>query len=245
MLSAVSKSRQALAAGRTIVGHWHCSGCPLLAETVSSSADYDVVVVDMQHGIIDATAAMAVLASVRSAAPFVRLRDLAPSHIHHCLDAGALGLIAPLINSVSDAEAFVRESRYPPDGTRSFGPVRAGLLAADYFGQADTTIMRWAMIETKPALDNAKAIAAVDGIDGLFIGPNDLSLALGVGPTSAPTDPCVVDGPRGEGHTGGRGEQGGIHDPPLTAPPCAPSNSDHAHPGGRQGGREARGHLLR
>jgi hypothetical protein len=103
-------------------------------------------------------------------------------------------VIAPLINSAADAAALVREARYPPLGTRSFGPIRAGLLAPDYFKIANAHVLCWAMIETAAALEQVEAIAAVDGLDGLFIGPNDLSLALGVEPSSAPTDPKVVAG---------------------------------------------------
>lgn len=104
------KARHALQAGRTIVGHWHGSGNALLAETVDATCGYDVVVVDCQHGLIDAALAMSVMASVRNASPFIRLRDTTASHIHHALDAGAIGLIAPLINTPDDARAFVREA---------------------------------------------------------------------------------------------------------------------------------------
>ncbi|KAJ1635926.1 Pyruvate/Phosphoenolpyruvate kinase-like domain-containing protein [Pavlovales sp. CCMP2436] len=189
---ALLKARNALQSGRTLVGHWAGCGNPLMAETVSATCDYDVFVVDCQHGILDASDAMAVLASVRNATPFIRLRDVSPSHIHHSLDAGALGLIAPLINSAEDARAFVEESMYPPLGRRSFGPARASLLSPNYFQEANGLVMCWAMIETAAALKNVKEIAAVEGIDGLFIGPNDLSLSLGVGPSSSPNDPRVI-----------------------------------------------------
>mmetsp|Transcript_19567 Transcript_19567/g.65733 ORF Transcript_19567/g.65733 Transcript_19567/m.65733 type:complete len:268 (-) Transcript_19567:2053-2856(-) len=191
--SALTRARQLLAGHETLIGHWHCSGSALLAETITAGADYDVLVVDMQHGLIEPACAASVMASTRGAAPFVRLKDCSPAHIHHCLDAGAMGIIAPLINTADDARAMVRESRSPPLGTRSFGPVRAGLLSPNYFEEADAAVMRWAMIETAPALANAAEIAAVEGVDGLFIGPNDLSLALGVPPSSAPTDPRVVE----------------------------------------------------
>lgn len=110
MTSSLLKARHALQAGRTIVGHWHGSGSALLAETVDATSDYDVLVIDCQHGLIDAPGAMAVMASVRNATPFIRLRDTTASHIHHALDAGAMGLIAPLINTADDARAFVREA---------------------------------------------------------------------------------------------------------------------------------------
>lgn len=230
MTAALLKARNALHAGRTIVGHWHGSGCPLLAETVTATSDYDVLVVDCQHGIIDAPAAMAVMASVRNASPFVRLRDTSAAHIHHALDAGAMGLIAPLINTADDARAFVCEAmcgararadsrafraarsparashrarlarvlarRYPPLGSRSFGPVRASLLGlggpGGYFASANESVLCWAMIETAAALHNVEQIAAVPGVHGVFIGPNDLSLSLGVPPSSNPQDPAVL-----------------------------------------------------
>ncbi|KAG8462755.1 hypothetical protein KFE25_004731 [Diacronema lutheri] len=196
MTAALLKARNALHAGRTIVGHWHGSGCPLLAETVTATSDYDVLVVDCQHGIIDAPAAMAVMASVRNASPFVRLRDTSAAHIHHALDAGAMGLIAPLINTADDARAFVCEAMYPPLGSRSFGPVRASLLGlggpGGYFASANESVLCWAMIETAAALHNVEQIAAVPGVHGVFIGPNDLSLSLGVPPSSNPQDPAVL-----------------------------------------------------
>mmetsp|Transcript_19566 Transcript_19566/g.65724 ORF Transcript_19566/g.65724 Transcript_19566/m.65724 type:complete len:301 (-) Transcript_19566:2053-2955(-) len=223
--SALTRARQLLAGHETLIGHWHCSGSALLAETITAGADYDVLVVDMQHGLIEPACAASVMASTRGAAPFVRLKDCSPAHIHHCLDAGAMGIIAPLINTADDARAMVRESRSPPLGTRSFGPVRAGLLSPNYFEEADAAVMRWAMIETAPALANAAEIAAVEGVDGLFIGPNDLSLALGVPPSSAPTDPRVVEGAWLRGAVGA----GWRPSFPLRAPPLTPPHP-HAHP---------------
>lgn len=195
MASILTKSKQSLQDGKCLVAHWHSSGCPMLAERVTATNDYDVLIVDCQHGPIDVACAAAIMASTRGASPWVRLRDFTPAHIGHLIDAGALGIIAPLIETVDDARELVRASMYPPQGTRSFGPFRAELLAPDYFARANDSIMRWAMIETASAFEARAEIAAVPGIDGLFIGPSDLALALGVSPPSGtPTDARVVAG---------------------------------------------------
>jgi 4-hydroxy-2-oxoheptanedioate aldolase len=103
------------------------------------------------------------------------------------LDAGAYGIICPMISTVADATRFVSACRYPPSGERSFGPAR-GLLygGPDYFAHANQEIVTLAMIETAEGLANIEEILEVDGLDGIFIGPNDLSLALGEAPSSDP-----------------------------------------------------------
>jgi 4-hydroxy-2-oxoheptanedioate aldolase len=131
--------------------------------------------------------------SATPATPLVRVPSREPPLIMKALDAGAYGLVCPMINTVAEATAFVMATRYPPKGTRSFGPAR-GLLygGADYFECADDTIIRLAMIETEEGLAAVEAICAVDGLDGIFVGPNDLGLALDKGTSVDPTDPEVV-----------------------------------------------------
>src|SRR3954466_7300504 len=99
------------------------------------------------------------------------------------LDAGAYGIICPMVNTRADAERFVSAMRYPPQGGRSFGPIRALLHAgADYPQHANATVIAFAMVETRQALDNLDEILSVDGVDAVYIGPADLSLALGCPP---------------------------------------------------------------
>jgi 4-hydroxy-2-oxoheptanedioate aldolase len=114
--------------------------------------------------------------------PFVRVSWNEPWMLMKYLDAGAYGIIVPMIETKEDAQRVVWGGRYPPVGMRSFGPARAALYAgSDYAERANDTIVLAVMIETPKALENLEEIASVDGIDALFIGPNDLSQALGLG----------------------------------------------------------------
>lgn len=142
---------------------------------------YDAVTVDLQHGMIDFASALAMLQALSAtpAVPLVRVADNDPAQIMRMLDAGAYGIICPMISTPEEARRFVAACRYPPLGNRSFGPAR-GLLygGADYPQHANDEILTLAMIETREGLANLDAILATEGLDGVFIGPNDLSLTL-------------------------------------------------------------------
>ena len=127
------------------------------------------------------------------ATPLVRPSRLDPAEIMHYLDAGSYGVICPLISTAADAAALVSACRYPPAGTRSFGPAR-GLLygGTGYRAGADEAVVVLAMIETLEGLDNLDAILAVSGLDGVYVGPNDLSLTMGHEPANEPSVPEVV-----------------------------------------------------
>ena len=110
------------------------------------------------------------------------------------LDAGAYGIVCPMINTKADAEALVSYCRYAPDGQRSFGPVRALMYAGpDYPEHANDTVLAIAMIETREALDNLDEILSVPGLDSVYVGPSDLGLSLGGKPVPDQTDPVVVE----------------------------------------------------
>ena len=110
-----------------------------------------------------------------------------------CLDAGFSGVICPLVNSAEDALRLVQSTRYAPLGSRSFGPTRANMVYGTGNAKAaNAAVMVLAMIETRQALDNLDAILAVEGIDGVYVGPSDLGLSLGNEPTLAPTAPLVL-----------------------------------------------------
>lgn len=146
-------------------------------------AGFDSLTVDMQHGLSDdaTTFAMIQTISLTNAIPLVRVPWNDPAVIMRVLDAGAYGIICPMINSAAEAEAFVGACRYPPHGYRSYGPSRANLFSGDdYVEAANRTVLTLAMIETKQAMENLDAIAATPGLDGLYIGPADLSLGLGL-----------------------------------------------------------------
>ena len=124
----------------------------------------------------------------------MRVPWLEPGILMKMLDAGAYGVICPMVNTVAEAELFVRSTTYPPRGERSFGPIRALLYGgADYPQHADKTIVRFAMIETRKALDNLKEILRVDGLDAVYVGPADLSNALGCTPKFDQDEKPVVD----------------------------------------------------
>jgi 4-hydroxy-2-oxoheptanedioate aldolase len=155
---------------------------------------WDAVTLDLQHGLIGYDSAIAILQAIAAAdvVPLVRLPWLDPSAIMKMLDAGVLGLICPMINTAAQAEQLVRYAKYPPRGERSLGPLRAAMLDGDdYAGGANEAISVFAMIETAEALKNLDAILAVDGIDGIYVGPGDLAVSLGVEPRMQGYDPQV------------------------------------------------------
>lgn len=157
---------------------------------------WDTLTVDLQHGHIDYQMAVSMLQAISttSVTPFARVPWCEPGIIMKLLDAGAFGIICPMINSRTECEAFVGACRYAPRGYRSFGPVRATWYGgADYFQKADDTIVAMAMIETVQAVERLDEILTVPGLDGIYIGPNDLAITLGRAPSGDPTDPLVLD----------------------------------------------------
>lgn len=175
------KIRKALLEGRTVLNGWSVIPGGFLAE-VMASLGWDALTIDMQHGMISETDMLAMLQAVSttSVTPMVRLGANSPELIGKALDAGAMGLICPLINTADDASRFVSACLYPPLGVRSSGATRAMIYAGfDYGAHADDQVLKFAMIETRDALTNLDAISATPGLDGLYVGPSDLSLAHG------------------------------------------------------------------
>jgi 4-hydroxy-2-oxoheptanedioate aldolase len=169
----------------------------MVAEIVAREG-FTAVTLDSQHGMWDLAGLAAGIAAVRQAgsAPIVRvpLGDFAM--VSRALDLGAEGIIAPMINTAADARAFAAAAKFPPIGERSWGPHRATMLAgiADqrtYLQHCNENIVALAMIETRTALANIDAIASTPGIDGLFLGPSDLSIALSDGRTLDPESAVV------------------------------------------------------
>ncbi len=185
--------RSRWAAHEAAICGWLSIGNSYLAE-VAGHSGADCILIDLQHGMTDVQSIIGMLQAISAtpASPFVRVPSLDPPLLMKMLDAGAYGVVCPMVDSAEQAGALVEATRYPPAGNRSFGPAR-GLLygGADYFVHADQTIVRLAMIETAAGLDAVEAICAVDGLDGIFVGPNDLGLALGKGAAGDPTDPVV------------------------------------------------------
>jgi 4-hydroxy-2-oxoheptanedioate aldolase len=187
-----------LRAGETVYSGWCGLSSPIVAELVGREG-FPAVTLDGQHGLWDTASVVAGVAQIRlgGAAPIVRIPVGEFASASRALDFGAEGIIAPMINTVADARAYVSFAKFPPNGERSWGPHRATTLGniADqkvYLREANALTVTFAMIETRTALDNVEAIAATPGIDALFLGPADLSIALSNG---ADVDPmaAVVD----------------------------------------------------
>ena len=152
---------------------------------VMAQQGWDTLTIDMQHGLIDEGAMLTMLQAISTTntVPIVRVPWLAPGILMKALDAGAYGVICPMINTREEAQQLVAWTHYAPQGTRSFGPVRASIYGgADYASEANKTVVIFAMIETAQALDNLDAILSVEGLDAIYIGPSDLSLSLGCKP---------------------------------------------------------------
>jgi 4-hydroxy-2-oxoheptanedioate aldolase len=165
------------------------------AAEVMACQGWDTLTIDMQHGLIDAGALVPMLQAIQATPtmPVVRVPWLEPAGIMKVLDAGAQAIVCPMVNTREEAQRLVSYARYAPQGARSFGPVRAGMVhGADYADQANANIVVFAMIETRQALDNLDAICSVEGIDGVYIGPSDLSLSLGCKPVFDDVDPPVA-----------------------------------------------------
>ena len=181
--------------GGAAINGWLAIPTSFSAETMAHQG-WDSLTIDMQHGVVDYQAALAMLTAISTTetVPLVRVPWLDPGIIMKMLDAGAYGVICPMINSAEEARRLVAACRYPPDGQRSFGPIRALLYAgADYATHANDTVLSLAMIETRDGLDNLEEIAAVEGLDGFYVGPSDLSLALGCTPKLDQEEAPVVE----------------------------------------------------
>lgn len=166
--------------GEATLNGWLSIGSPFVAEILAEQG-YDSLTVDIQHGALDYSAMLPMLQAMRAsgAVPIVRVPWLEPGAIMKALDAGAMGIICPMINTRAEAEELVSYMRYPPDGTRSFGPSRAVFSAGEnYAAEANDEILCLAMIETAEGVKNVKEIAATPGLDGLYIGPSDLTLGV-------------------------------------------------------------------
>ena len=186
-----------LRAGETVYTGWCPLGAPIVAETLAREG-FNTVTIDQQHGLWDTAATVTGIAAIRAggAAPVVRIPLGAFAVASRVLDMGAEGVIAPMINTVADARAFVSAAKFPPLGERSWGPQRAMALAGiddakAYLRDANDNVVTLAMIETQTAMDNLDAIAGTPGIDVLFVGPSDLSIALSNATELDPHSPKV------------------------------------------------------
>lgn len=187
--------RKIWASGGAVVNGWLTIPNTFAAETMAHQG-WDSLTVDLQHGIVDYQAAVELFTAVSttSTVPMARAPWLTQADIMKLLDAGAYGLICPMVSTVEDAENLVNWTNYPPKGTRSYGPIRALLYGgADYPQHANDEVVALAMIETREGVDNLDEILRVPGLEAVYIGPSDLSLALGCSPSFDDVAPPVAE----------------------------------------------------
>lgn len=186
-----NKVKRLLREGKPAIGTWIGAQSPLLAELLAH-AGFDWLVVDCEHGETDVAHVQAMLQAISTTdtVPMVRIPWNDPVYFKRVLDAGAYGVVVPMVLSRADAERAVQASKYPPMGSRGIGGTRGRLYGGpDYLEKANEEIVLLVQIEHAEAVRNAEAILSVDGVDGCFIGPNDLSASLGLLPGLGPADP--------------------------------------------------------
>lgn len=190
----IDSLREAWARDEPVLNAWLVLDGAAPASAVAS-AGFDSVTLDLQHGAGSIERAGDVFAAVEAhAVPLVRPRWNDPGEIMRLLDLGARGVICPMVGSPDEAQALVAASRYPPAGTRSYGPVRGAFGAgSDHVRRADGETLVFAMIETLDGLRDVGEIASTPGLDGLYVGPADLSLALGLSTFADLTDPNLLE----------------------------------------------------
>ncbi len=189
-----NKIKQMWAEGKCATMGWLSVSHGFTAEVMARQG-FDSLCVDLQHGTSEMKDVLPMLQAISQTdtVPVVRVGWNEPVAIMKALDLGAMCIIVPLINNAEEAAKAVSACRYPPVGIRSNGPVRAVHYAgADYVANANDEIILMAMIETKEGLDNLDAICATPGVDAIYIGPADLSFALGMAPRADNPDPLHI-----------------------------------------------------
>ncbi|MGA9872601.1 MAG: aldolase/citrate lyase family protein [Rhodococcus sp. (in: high G+C Gram-positive bacteria)] len=175
-----------------ILGYWSVIDSPVSTEWLAH-VGWDYIALDLQHGLIGYSGMLAGLTAIDAAhgpAGLVRVEANDATPIGRALDAGASGVIVPLVDTATDAAAAVAAATYPPAGIRSYGPMRSQLRIGPTPADANRDTVVLAMIETPQGLANVEEICAVPGLDGVYVGPSDLRLAVG---GSSPSDTSVDD----------------------------------------------------
>ena len=179
-----NKLKEILKKNKSVINGWLQIPSSFSAEVMAHQG-WDSLTIDMQHGVIDYPNALQMLQAISSTdtVPMARVNWNEPGQIMKILDAGAYGVICPMVSNREQAEKFVQACLYPPKGYRSFGPIRATIYGGDdYAKNANEEILKLAMIETKEALEKLDEILDTPNLDGIYIGPADLSLAVGEEP---------------------------------------------------------------
>src|SRR6266853_2363063 len=189
-----NKIKQMWRAGKPVTLGWISVSHGFTAEVMARQG-FDALCVDLQHGTSEMKDVGPLLQAISQTetVPVVRVAWNEPAAIMKALDLGAYAVIEPLVNNAKEAAMAVAACRYPPVGMRSNGPVRAVHYGgADYVANANDEIVIMAMIETKEGLANLDAICATPGLDAVYIGPSDLSFALGMVPRGDNPDPVHI-----------------------------------------------------
>jgi len=177
-------AKKLLREGKPAIGTWISTRSPIQAEMMGH-VGFDWILVDTEHGEtdIDALAGMLQAISATPTNPLVRLTANEPWFFKKALDLGAYGVVVPMVNSVEDAKAAVQACRYPPLGGRGWGPTRGVMYGgSDYFEKANDELLLIVQTESRTAVEQIHEILSLPGIDGCFIGPNDLSVSYGFSP---------------------------------------------------------------
>ncbi len=181
--------------GDPVVNGWLTIPSSFSAEVMSQQG-FDSIVVDMQHGAIDYQTAFTMIQGISTTdvVPMARVPWSEPAWIMKILDAGAYGVVVPMINTPEQAEELVRICKYPPRGFRSCGPVRAKYACGgNYLDEANDNVLVIPQIETGEALENLDGILSTPGVDAVYVGPSDLAMALGSHARTGQKDEVVVN----------------------------------------------------
>ena len=183
-------TREKLIAGEPTIGSFLGLGSPHIAE-MFGHAGFDWLVLETEHSAvgIESVERMLMATSGTTTTPIVRVTQADPLEIGRALDVGAMGVIVPMVRTGSDVETIVGATRYPPTGTRSFGPIRASRYGQDYddfLNRANDNALVAIIVETREAIENLDQIAAIPGLDVMFLGLNDLCLSYGLNPNEMP-----------------------------------------------------------
>ena len=179
-----NKLKELFKSGKPIINSWLAVPSSFSAEVMANQG-WDSLTIDMQHGLVDYSNAVSMLQAISTTetTPIARVNWNVPGQIMKILDAGCYGIICPMVSNKEEAEKFVQACQYPPEGYRSFGPIRASIYGGnDYAKHSNREILKLAMIETKEALEKLDEILDTSNLDGIYIGPADLSLAVGEEP---------------------------------------------------------------
>ena len=181
--------------GEVTIGGW-CTLPNSFTAELMGRAGFDWVCIDTQHGLPgqDGMVPMLQALEITSTPAFVRVTWNEPDLIMRALDAGAQGVVVPMVNTADEARRAVGACRYAPDGYRSWGPIRAALGRADYSPEtANRGVVCAVMIETTQAVENLDEILAVPGVDAVYVGPSDLAVSLGLQPAADPVEPAHIE----------------------------------------------------